>query len=74
MEQCNNAYQAVTWHILQTEGIVLPADTVLKAIVIQVKKDAIMRPHGTITDTPDRDASVCPHLFSQRSVGRHGAG
>lgn len=35
MEQRANAYQTATWHILQTEGIVLPDDTVLKVIVIR---------------------------------------
>jgi predicted acylesterase/phospholipase RssA len=39
MEQRANAYQAMVWHILQSQGIVLPSDSIIKIIVLRHTED-----------------------------------
>jgi hypothetical protein len=39
MEQRANAYQALVWHILQSQQVVLPDETVIKVIVIRHTED-----------------------------------
>jgi predicted acylesterase/phospholipase RssA len=39
MEQRANAYQAMVWHILQSKGILLPPDHIVKVIVLRHTED-----------------------------------
>jgi predicted acylesterase/phospholipase RssA len=50
MEQRANAYQAMVWHILQSQRIVLPDDTTIKIIVLRHTADV----------WPDNVTSVLP--------------
>ena len=39
MEQRANAYQAMVWHILQSQGIVLPSESIIKIILLRHTED-----------------------------------
>jgi hypothetical protein len=52
MEQRANAYQAMVWHILQSQRIVLPDDTTIKIIVLRHTADV----------WPDDVSSVLPEV------------
>lgn len=73
MEQRANAYQAATWHILQTEGIVLPAETVLKVIVIRHTDLEIWpeQAEAVATLIPDACSKEREHLTTREQLREH---
>lgn len=73
MEQRANAYQVAMWHILQTEGIVLPADTVLKVIVIRHTDLEIWpeQSEAVAALIPDACGKEREHLRTREQVREH---
>ncbi len=65
MEQRANAYQAMVWHILQTEGILLPDERTIKIIVLH-HTDAEWK--DDLSDLPAACRTEDPRLDSPRAI------
>jgi hypothetical protein len=65
MEQRANAYQAMVWHILQTEGILLPDERTVRVIVLR-HTDAVWR--DDLGDVPVVCLREEPELKSPQAV------
>ena len=69
MEQRANAYQAMVWHILQSERKVLPDDTIIKVLVLRHTDDAWLPQQAWQSAIPD---SCDKSEFKERdSVRQH---
>lgn len=73
MEQRANAYQAAAWHILQTEHIVLPDDSVLNVIVIRHTDLDIWPEQGEALAAllPEACSKEREHLTTREQVREH---
>lgn len=65
MEQRANAYQAMVWHILQTEGILLPDEHTVKVIVLR-HTDATW--NDDLSDVPAVCRQEDPEMKSSQAV------